>query len=159
MKKLLSMILVCGCVALALCGCKNDSEDNKGFRFESNGVVIIPNDEADGIIDKLGKYVSYDESASCAFEGLDKIYRYNGFEVQTYPDKGKDYIYSVTFLSDMVSTPEGISIGSTREKVIETYGDGYEAVGENISYKSEKTCLQFIFRDGKVTSVKYLALV
>ena len=59
----------------------------------------------------------------------------------------------------MVSTPEGISIGSTREKVIETYGDGYEAVGENISYKSEKTCLQFIFRDGKVTSVKYLALV
>lgn len=160
MKKLLYVCLIFGCVALALCGCQNDSGNkNEEFVFKCKDVVITPNDEAEGIIEKLGKYISYDESNSCAFEGLDKVYKYSGFEIQTYPVKNKDYIYSITFLNDMVSTVEGVSIGASREKVIEIYGDKYESIGDNISYTLGKTSLQFIFRDGKVTSIKYFAIV
>jgi hypothetical protein len=62
----------------------------------------------------------------------------------------------ITLTNDMVKTPEGISIGDSKSAVIAAYGDGYEAIGENLQYSADNCTLQFIFRDGKVSSIKYI---
>lgn len=62
------------------------------------------NEKAAPILEKLGEPMEYFEAESCAFEGLDKIYTYSGFELHTYEMKGTDYVASVMFLDDSVST-------------------------------------------------------
>ena len=54
--------------------------------------------------------------------GIDKIYTYNSFELDTYPLDGEDFISSVLFKDDTVTTMEGIGIGDSVEKLTETYG-------------------------------------
>ena len=160
MKRVIALMLVLALTAIFLPSCsdKNDTSDTD-FSFKSGDVVITPNSDAGPVIEALGDYVSYDESASCAFEGLDKVYKYNGFEILTYPKDSKDYIYTVTLLNDLVSTPEGVSVGMSRNKVIEVYGENYTSQGEGIYYSSENSQLQFIFRDGNVSSIKYQAVL
>ena len=81
------------------------------------------NAEAAPILEKLGKEKNYFESASCAFEGLDKEYTYNGFVLKTYPLNDVDYVASITLQDDTVATPEGIAIGSELADVTAVYGD------------------------------------
>ena len=63
----------------------------------------------------------------------------------------------ITLKNDLVKTPEGVSIGDKRADVIAKYGDNYTSAGENIQYEAENCTLQFMFRDGRVSSVKYVA--
>ena len=93
------------------------SESYKGYAFISKDVVIEMDEEAAPIIEALGEPLSYFEAASCAFEGLDKIYTYSGFEINTYPGKDKDYISSVILKDDSVTTVEGVAIGDSKEKL------------------------------------------
>ena len=54
----------------------------------------------------LGEPMHYFEAPSCAFEGMDKIYSYSGFEFTTYTKDNVDYIASIVFLDDTVTTRE-----------------------------------------------------
>ena len=87
------------------------------------------------------------------------MYTYSGFEIKTYTEAGKDYIYMIVLTNDLVQTPEGISIGASKTEVIAKYGESYTSVGENLQYEAENCTLQFIFRDGKISSIKYTAKV
>ena len=46
--------------------------------------------DASKVVDELGEADDYFESESCAFEGLDKVYTYPGFKLNTYPVDDKD---------------------------------------------------------------------
>ncbi len=82
------------------------SDSTKGYAFIYNGVSVTMDADAAPIIEKLGEPASYFEAASCAFEGLDKMYTYSGFEIDTYPVGDKDYVSSVILKDDSVSTAE-----------------------------------------------------
>ena len=70
-----------------------------GFVFTYNGVDVRVDAAAADIVDKLGTY-SYFEAPSCAFNGLDKIYTYTSFEIDTYPVGDADYISAIVFKDD-----------------------------------------------------------
>jgi len=160
MKKILIFALVAIMTMSLFCACDGPQIDGKlKYSFFTGETEIFPGDEAAVILSALGEPKAYDESPSCAFEGLDKVYTYSGFEIQTYTEDGKDYIYMIVLTNDLVKTPEGISIGASKSAVIEKYGDQYTSVGENMQYEAENCTLQFIFRDGKVSSIKYTAKV
>ena len=157
MKRVLIFVLVAIMSILLFGSCEGPQIDGKlNYSFFVGETEIFPGDEADVILASLGEPKAYDESPSCAFEGLDKVYTYSGFEIQTYTEGGKDYIYMITLTNDMVETLEGISIGDAKSDVIAKYGDGYTSVGENIKYEANNCTLQFMFRDGKVSSIKYV---
>lgn len=103
----------------------------------------------------LGEPASYFEAESCAFEGLDKTYTYDGVEIVTYPDDDVDRISYVRILNDTVSTPEGITVGSTPEEVAAAYG---AASGTQYSYEDGDCLFSVLFQDGKAISVEYTAL-
>lgn len=152
-----SMILAMLLLLTACQGKENEGEETgKDYAFQSGETVIRIDAEAKAILEALGACRSYSESPSCAFEGMDKVYTYNGFEVETYCLGDVDYIASVQLLDDSVKTREGISIGDTAEQVKETYGEATEFSANALIYRAEGVTLQFLLRDGKVTNIQYL---
>lgn len=181
MKKLTAVALMAACmVFMAGCGDKENvigggekdsqqelseqgsgssSETNyKGYVFHYNGTLVGVDADAAPIISALGEPVSYYESASCAFEGLDKTYTYRGFEIDTYPEGDKDYVSAVVLKDDSVQTAEGVYIGDSLEKVQQKYGDG-ATEGTAVVYAKDGMKLCFIMQNDEVVSIEYRTTV
>lgn len=131
----------------------------KGYVFKQQDVVIEIDAEAAAIIDALGEPISYFEAASCAFEGLDKMYTYNSFQLDTYPMNDVDYVSSIVFKDDSIATAEGVSIGETRAKVEDVYGTDYEENGSMLVYHKDGMKLCFILEGDSVASIEYVSTV
>lgn len=129
------------------------AKDN--FVFTYNGTAIMMDVEATDIVAALGTPKSYTEETSCAFEGLDKTYFYGSFYLSTYPMGDKDFVYSVWFADDSVSTAEGIRIGSTKAQVESAYGAAaFNGSNAFVMTKGDST-LTIILKDGEVSDVIY----
>ncbi|QHQ60143.1 hypothetical protein Ana3638_04565 [Anaerocolumna sedimenticola] len=131
------------------------AENTAGYQFDYQGVTMSMNDNAAAIVDALGEPMDYFEAPSCAFQGLDKIYYYSGFDLSTYPGTDGDYISAIEFTDDSVSTKEGIFIGNTRDEVIKTYGNDYTEESGSLTYTKGKTKLTFLIENNAVTSINY----
>ncbi len=131
---------------------------HSGFLFQSGDVIIGMNEDVAPILSGLGDYSNYAETPSCAFEGLDKIYSYNGFDLYTYPKGSTDYVNSIYFIDDSVATPEGIRLGSTVEEMLAAYGEDYVEEYGVYTYTKEKSTLSFIVTDGVIESIEYVAI-
>ena len=126
----------------------------KGYVFVAGGVTVEMDADIAPILQALGEPMSYFEAASCAFEGLDKIYTYNSFEIDTYPAQDKDLVSAVILKDDSVTTAEGICIGDSLEKLQETYGDGIQESGMLV-YEKDDMKLCFILQDDSIISIEY----
>ncbi len=129
-----------------------------GYYFTYNDTDIILGAAADAIIESLGEYKSYFESESCAFEGLDKVYSYSGFKVNTYEEDGVDYILSVVFSNDTVENAEGITIGSSKDAVLAAYGDPTSETTSSLVYEKDGTQLVVGISNDSVASLQYLLI-
>lgn len=137
---------------------KKNVTDTSGYYFEFNGTKVYMDQVTSEILDGLGAYVDYFESTSCAFEGLDKEYQYASFTVYTYPDNGADKVLQVVLKDDIITTPEGISIGDSADKVKSKMGEDCEITETSMIYKKSNSKLTFIITDGEVTSIQYRSL-
>ena len=117
------------------------------------------NAEADPIVEALGEPISSYDAPSCAFQGTDWIYTYDGFQLNTYPLDDVNYVSSVVFTSDAVATPEGLEIGGTREDMIAAYGEDYTEEYGMCTYTRGDSQLAILFGDGAITSIEYLAVL
>ena len=139
-----------------------DSGENQAadlFIFTSNGVEVKMNAEADPIVEALGEPVSSYEAPSCAFQGTDYIYTYDGFQINTYPLNDVNYVSSVVLISDAVSTPEGLEIGGTLEDMVAAYGEDYTEEYGMYTYTRGDSQLAVLIGDGAITSIEYLAVL
>lgn len=166
MKKILTILLT-ACLLLSLAACGGAPVENptpsqevtytpeQNFSFQYKGATISLHDAAEPIIAKLGEPVKYTESASCAFEGLDKSYYYGSFYLETYPQGDKDFVSGWWFADDSVTTPEGIYIGSSKADVEKAYGtDGYN--GSNAyTVNKDAGMLTIILENDVVSSIQY----
>lgn len=164
MKKQLALMAI---VTLLLAGCgANPNEDPPlispepgGYVFEVDGITIAMHEEAGPILEELGEARGYFEAESCAFDGLDKTYTYHGFELCTYELDGKDYVASIFFLDDSVSTPEGVYLYSSLEDVISAYGDSYSTSFNLYIYELEDSQIRFLIENDHVDSIEYVAVL
>ncbi len=132
----------------------------KGFVFVYQGVTVSIDAQAAPIMDALGDPVSYFEAASCAFEGLDKMYTYNSVEIDTYPDeKGVDRISNIILKDDMVETPEGVSLFETKADMIAAYGENYKEENGLLVYEKDGMRLCFILDGDEIISIEYVSTV
>ena len=127
----------------------------KGYLFEYNGVTVGMDMEAAPIIEALGEPSSYFEAPSCAFEGLDKMYTYGSFEIDTYELNGKDYISAVLLKDDMIATPEGVSLFMKKADMVKAYGENYTEEFGMLVYEKDGMKLKFIVTDDEITSIEY----
>jgi hypothetical protein len=157
---LILMALLVGCSKNNNAGSNTDNNTQAaveiaGYEFVYQGVAMHMNDKADAAIDALGKPMDYFEAPSCAFQGLDKIYYYSGFDLSTYPGTDGDYISAIDFSDDSVSTKEGIYIGVSKDKVVEAYGKDYTEEFGSLIYTKGKTKLTFLMEGDAVASINY----
>lgn len=87
------------------------------------------------------------------------MYSYPGFKLNTYPKDGKDYVLSVVFMDDTVSTKEGVSIGSTKDEVTKAYGDASEESASKLVYEDGDTKMTIGLNGDSVSSLEISAVV
>lgn len=137
-------------------GDSNTSSAATTYKFVYNGISMICDADCASIVAELGDPASYFEEPSCAAEGIGKYYTYSDFEIDTYPDGDNDLIMYIILRTDNVKTPEGIDLSSTKDDVLNAYGNDYTETPGGVMYNDGTTALSFIFDgDGYVSSIQY----
>ncbi|WP_052169695.1 hypothetical protein [Pseudobutyrivibrio ruminis] len=131
---------------------------NSGYVFSYNGTTIPVDADAAPIVEALGDDYTYFESPSCASDGIGKNYKYNDFEIQTYPDGDTDLILYVLLRTDNVATAEGIDLSSSRDDIIAAYGNPTEEATGSMKYTTDTMTLVFVFDGDSLVSIEYDSL-
>ncbi len=159
MKHIRLFFLLFLCLALFLTGCEEEPVNqppavDTAYSLTVGSTTILINAPAAPILESLGKAASYEESPSCAFEGMDKIYSYPGFDLETYCMGGVDYIAAVQLADDTYTLNQGVTIGSGRDDVLAAYGAPTADNTDSVIYEKNGVRLQFLLRDGRVTNIQ-----
>ena len=124
-----------------------------GFVFTFKGVDLIPGQAFNAAA--MPEASSVFQVPSCAIEGTDNVYNYEAFEVTAYNDGTGEVIYSIYIIDPNITTPEGLALGDSLDRVVELYGDGYVVSGTAYDYSSEGTMLSIIIQSDAVASIEY----
>lgn len=168
-KKILSALCTLLLLAGVLVSCSSDkgsSVDNVGggngggastsskkFYINYNSVKIEVGADATKVITSLGSNYTSQEGEVCGFDEKDIVYTYGGLEITSHKKGTSEKITKIKLLNDSVKTPEGITIGSSKDAVISAYGSKYTSSGENIRYTSGTSVLEVYLSNDKVTNL------
>lgn len=168
LKRFLSIIFVavyCCTLCTGLCSCNegNEGKDNNGVANTSNNpfyavyknVRIELDKKADDVIEKLGEAKYKDNLGDCGGIGVQMKYTYDDITVNTLKENDGEFIHKIAFITDVVSTPKGISIGSSESEVKAAYGSPTSSENGKMIYKSNDLELEFAVKDGTVSAVNY----
>ena len=154
MKRFISFALAC---LLLVCFVGCDKEE-VNYSFKSGEVGFSVHHDADAVIEKLGDPIDLVETPSCGGGAEpDREYTYAGFKFNTVNENGLNKIVKIVLTDDSVSTPEGISIGSSRDEVIAAYGESFtENASGTLTYTDGTTKLMIGIKDGAVSAIHYV---
>lgn len=133
-------------------------EEQDKYVFLSDGVEIIPKEFYAPISANLPSPYETGEAPSCAFEGLDTLYRFEGYDIQCGLIRGEEVITGVFFVDETVSTPEGMKIGMSVEEMIDIYGTDFSEDFSKYTYSDGEVELIFVSEDNEIISISYLGL-
>lgn len=166
MKKLTAFILA-SLMVLALCACSNgDTEvgttaeytpDYGQLYYACGDVKFGILDPAESVLSALGDPASTFESDSCAYQGKDKFYYYDGFEVLVNDVDGTERVTGITVADDTVETPQGVKIGMKAEDALALMdGVEYAQAGDVYKFTVGSTLLRIqTGEDGTVVAIEY----
>ena len=167
MKKTTAIILA-AITLLALCACGTAAPREEGSKKEytpdygelyyaSNDIKFGIMDPAEEVLNALGEPVNGTfESDSCAYQGKDYFYYYDGFEVMVNDVDGVKRITGITVADDTVQTPQGLKIGMKLEDAQALLTGEYKQVGDVYKYTQGSTVLKLaVGDDGTLTAIEY----
>ena len=125
------------------------------FLFVARGLTIGMGSRAAPIVEALGEPLNYFEAPSCAFEGIDRIYYYSGFELYTFPVDGEDFVLSVSLTDDSVTTDEGVYLGMSYDRMVAAYGEDFAKYIGQYTYTRGNSSLAFLIENDKIVSIIY----
>ena len=123
------------------------------YSFRAEGVELIPGAAFDPAV--LPEAASVYVVPSCAIEGTDNVYNYEAFEITAYDDGTGEVIYSVYIIDPNMTTPEGLALGDSLERVLELYGEDYQVNGMAYDFYGNETMLSIIVQNEAVASIEY----
>lgn len=136
-----------------------DSASQNAYYYTAEGpsgtVDVTPDMDMAQVHEVLGDEVTYFEAASCAFEGLDKVYTYDHFEIDTYPEGDVDKISSIVLLDDLTTTKEGVYVGQSKADMESAYGTDYDNDGNSYIYTKGDMRLEFVLEGETIISISY----
>lgn len=157
MKRFFALALA---VALLLCGCgKENKKEGGGSKAAvqlGDTTVTVGETLTAEMKTALGEPVSVEEAPSCHFEGMDTVYRYDGFSIQTYRKEDADAIAVITVESADYPTDKGIKVGDNLDAVMDAYGEADEPTNYYWVYNlTDKVTLTFELDGDKVATILY----
>lgn len=124
MKKIACLLLIFTLMlCVSSCQEKQDPPTQNIYSFVYEGQTLSVHSEAQAVLSALGAPLAYSEIPPCGRGDLDKSYQFGSFTVQTYQENGVDYFSVINLKDDLVATKEGVSIGNTQQRVLDTYGE------------------------------------
>lgn len=161
MKKLSVLLMIAAMSLMMLTGCGDKKEAGGNmFALTLNGTTVEGNKEVTPYLEKLGDNYEFSESISCAYDGMDKIYQYEHFNIYTYPEGDKDYVLEVELLDDTYATDKGVKIGMTKDDIVKAYGDNWFGDDTMMTYNKtnneddiQAPSLYFYLEDGVITGI------
>lgn len=132
------------------------SDNQTTLYFQANDVKIHVYDLADDVLAALGDANNKFEAPSCAYQGVDVFYYYDGFQLTVNDIDGADHVSAVMVVDDTVSIPQGVKIGSTKEEMLQLMGDNYEEASGLYRFIEGYTTLQIQIKDDVVASILYV---
>lgn len=138
----LAAVMLMAVFTLAACGKK---DDGGSFGFNNGSVLLTPGEKFAADNEGMPETLEYMEAASCYFEGLDKVFTYDGYEITTYPKADGDYIQDVNVSSETIRTDKGVGVGSTLEDIEAAYGKDYTVSGKMYEYYQDDTKYIYFF--------------
>lgn len=169
MKRIFALLL-CLVLAIGLVACDSGKDKDKDKKDETeqgstnfymtyNNVKIELLADANAVIEKLGAPISQSEMGACGDQGTVVKYVYDNIELFVLKNGSKATVDQITLKSDLVKTSEGITVGATKDDVINAHGKDYAKCDDNeIRYTSGNKNLKFRLRDGSVVGVDYMVL-
>ena len=119
-------------------GAQNDSEEGSVYEGELivniNGVDVKIGDDFAAVAETVGEPDDYQAAKSCTGEGDEKIYQYGGICVYTTPSGGQDNVYIIELTGEETMST-GIGVGSSKQEVINVYGENYTEEDNYLSYE------------------------
>ena len=144
---LLALMLFCGCTPAP-------QSESRVLSLAYRGVALTIGDAANGVIAQLGEDYTLSEAASCAGQGMDRMYTYPSVRLYVFaPVDGVAVISSVSYIDDGVKTAEGLGIGCSSAQVLTALGEADEASEARLIYRGNGSVLAFGLRDGIVVSI------
>ena len=126
------------------------------LRFVYHDVEIAVLDEAEPLLAALGEPLARYETESCAYEGMDELYDYDGVELSVNEIEGVRRITGIILLDDTVATPEGLRIGMALQEALKLLPTEPEQSGRICRFTSGNTCLSLGTNDaGELVSIDY----
>ena len=129
------------------------SQNDTAYVFVYQDVKLMPGAAFDA--SALPEATSTYTVPSCALEGTDNVYNYDTFEVTAYDEGKGEFIYSIYFIDPNLTTPEGLALGDTLDKVIDLYGEGYIQEDTSYTYVGGNTSLVIIMQNDTIASIEY----
>ena len=108
MKKLICAVLLTAVVTG--CSAKEEKVPENGVKIKDIFVCIDEN--FNQVKNHLDEVLTVSAQASCIYPGDEKIYSYQDYEIQTYPDGANEKVESVTIRSSEYEASGNVQIGS-----------------------------------------------
>ena len=148
----LLMIFTAACAAAPDDGA---APPDPAFALSYGDFLIYMGQDIEEVLEGLGEPLGIFEAPSCAFDGNDRIFRYPGMQIHTYPLDGNDFVHTIIIRDDSIAIHDGIRIGSDFDAVLAAYGDDYERDFDMYTYESGAATLAFLVEDGYVSAITY----
>lgn len=157
MKKL-TLILLSVLLVFTFAACGGTEETADVFTFKLGETTIVPGEKSD--LSKLPEPDAISEITSCAFDGVDKVMTYKDkYEITAHIEGDDAIVYSVFLFDPNLKTQEGLSMGETKAKMIEIYGENFTQDGDGCIYTKGKTQLIMILQDDVIISIEYRQVI
>ncbi len=152
-----ALLLLLLLLSLASCEERTPAEaEKREYHFRAGEARISVGDDLDRAVKALGEYNSFKSTPSCASDGFDELYVYNGFRITGRRSAGRCLITKIELTNDLIKTAEGVGIGEVEEKIAAVYGKGSSSSPHTVEYVGDNCRLQFSIKEGRVAAIKYV---
>lgn len=125
--------------------------------FSAEGFDFGIYDPIEDVTARIAPNTTY-TGQSCAFDGDDIYYFFNGFEVMANVIDGAERVTAITLTDDTVRTPDGLYIGMTEAELTEKTGASPDSAGLHTT--TDGTAQRNVtVQDGTVRSIAYVPVI
>lgn len=101
--------------------------------------LLYPGADPAALLPALGEPLDRLEAPSCVHDGMDRVYYYAGYEINTNPTAdGGEVIVSIYLSDDSITTDEGLRIGDSADKIVQLYGEAAPEGGVYVYTKTDR---------------------
>ena len=173
MKKIIAFMLA-ALMLFALCACGGETSEEPAqtagtheytatleknydkLCFVSGDVKFGIGDDANEIMPQLSSPIGTFESESCAYQGSDYFFYFDGFELRTNDFNKTLLITGITVSDDTVQNPQGVKIGMDIDEALELMDMDYTDNGTVYKFTEGSTVLRIrAGEDGTVAAIEY----